>query len=52
MVIVLMTNSVLYDTFGDHRSFFIFDMFMYLPFFCQNVWFTLSATNNRVHRST
>ena len=29
MVIVLMTNSVLYETFDDHRSFFIFDIFMY-----------------------
>ena len=28
MVIVLMTNSVLYETFDDHRSFFIFNIFM------------------------
>ena len=27
MVIVLMTNSVLYETFDDHRSFFIFNIF-------------------------
>ena len=29
MVIVLMTYIVLYETFDDHRSFFIFDIFMY-----------------------
>ena len=28
MVIVLMTNSVLYETFDDHRSFFIFNILM------------------------
>ena len=27
MMIVLMTNSVLYETFDGHRSFFIFDIF-------------------------
>ena len=29
MVIVLMTNSVLYETIDDNRAFFIFDIFMY-----------------------
>ena len=54
MVIVLMTNNVLYEKFNDHRSFFIFNIFYELTgaFFCQNVWFTLSATNNSVHGST
>ena len=33
MVIVLMTNSVLYEAFDDHHSFFIFNIFMYSPFF-------------------
>ena len=28
MVIVLMTNSVMYETFDDHRVFFIFNIFM------------------------
>ena len=32
MVIVLMTNSVLYETFDDHCSFFMFNIFMNLPF--------------------
>ena len=31
MVIILMTNSVLYETFDDHRSFFIFNIFMNQP---------------------
>ena len=33
MVIILMTNSVLYETFDDHRSFFIFNIFYELTEF-------------------
>ena len=46
MVIVLMTNSVLYETFDDHCSFFITRINRFFP---QNVLFILSATNTRVY---
>ena len=51
-VIVLMTNSGPYETFDDRSSFFILIFLWINRLFCQNVFFTLSATNNRVYRST
>ena len=52
MVIVLMTNSVLYETFDDHQILIFLCIKIVFFYFGQNVLFTVSATNNRVHRST
>ena len=52
MVIVLMTNSVLYESFDDHRSFFTIDIFMNKPFFpkCMVYPFRHQLQSDRITR--